>query len=128
MSYKHTLVKFALKQSPKKMILWIANKKTKGVVKLTDFSFNSVERTLYAQLVFAGEQDAVDLWIEDFTLITKEESFRIVVHQAQSNRPWVDNLLTHFVLNRELRIPDKHADLIHKFMAYEGPEQAENDE
>ena len=126
MSYKNTLVKFAIKKTPKKMILWAANKKAKGVAKLTDFSFNSEQRKLYAQLLLAGEQETVELWLEDFTLITHEESFQLVIHQIESNRPWLDSLLRNFVLEREWKIPDKHADLVHYLLAMESTEQEEN--
>ncbi|WP_143735840.1 hypothetical protein [Methyloprofundus sedimenti] len=108
------------------MILWAANKKARGVAKLTDFSFNSEERKLYAQMLLSGEQDATNLWIEDFTLITQEKSFLIVIHQAQSNRPWIDTLLRNFVLEREWKIPDNHADLIHYLLALENSRQEEN--
>ena len=123
MSYKKSIVKFAIKKTPKKMILWVANKKAKGVAKLTDFSFNSEKRKLYAQLLLAGDQEIVELWLEDFTLITHEESFQLVIHQIQSNRPWLDNFLKNFILEREWKIPDKHADLIHYLLALENFEQ-----
>lgn len=110
------------------MILWVANKKAKGVAKFTDFSFNSTERKLYAQLLLTGEQEVVELWLDDFTLITYEESFQLVIHQIQSNRPWLDSFLKNFVLEREWKIPDKHADLIHYLLALEKFGQEENNE
>lgn len=116
MSYKSTLVKFAVKQTPKKMMLWLANKKTRGVAKLTDFHFNSAERKFYVQMVLTGEQESVELWIEDFTLVAHEKSYKLVIHQAQSTRPWLDNFLRNFALNRELKIPEQHADLIHELL------------
>ncbi len=128
MSYKSTLVRFAIKQTPKKMVLWLANKKTKDIAELTDFSFNLEERKLYAQMVLAGEEEAVDLRIEDFTLVAHEESFRISIHQVQSNRPWLDTLLMKFLLDREWKVPEKHADLIHELLASEDPEQEESEE
>ncbi len=128
MSYKSTLVRFAIKQTPKKMVLWLANKKTKDIAELTDFSFNLEERKLYAQMVLAGEEEAVDLRIEDFTLVAHEESFRISFHQVQSNRPWLDALLMKFLLDREWKVPEKHADLIHELLASEDPEQEESEE
>jgi hypothetical protein len=128
MSYKSTLVRFAIKQAPKKMVLWLANKKTKDIAKLTDFNFDLEERKLYAQLLLTGEEEAVELWIEDFTLVPHEESFRIAIHQVQSNRPWLDILLAKFVLEREWRVPEKHADLIHELLASEDSEQEEVEE
>ncbi|WP_428356787.1 hypothetical protein [Methyloprofundus sp.] len=113
MSFKSTLAKFAVKQTPKKMMLWLANKKIKGVAKLTDFHFNPAEHKLYVQMILSGEQEKVELWIEDFTLVVHEKSYKLVIHQAQSTRPWLDKFLRNFALNRELKIPEQYADLIH---------------
>ena len=127
MGYKSSLVKFAINKSPKKMTLWLANKKTRGVAKLTDFSFNFDERKLYAKMRLSGEQEVVELWFEDFTLVNYKNSFQLVIRQVQSNRLWLDTLLTNFVLEREWKIPDKHADLIHQLLASQNPEQKEKD-
>ncbi|HIG65575.1 MAG TPA: hypothetical protein EYQ43_08500 [Methyloprofundus sp.] len=128
MSYKKSLVKFAIKKTPKKMIFWVANKKAKGIAKLTDFRFNSKERKLYAQLLLSGEEKKVELWLEDFTLTTHKQSFQLVIHQIQSNRPWLDCLLKNFVLEREWKVPDKHADLIHYLLALDNSGQEESSE
>lgn len=128
MSYKKSIVKFAIKKTPKKMILWVANKKAKGIAKLTDFRFNSNEGKLYTQLRLSGDEELVELWLEDFTLTPYKQSFRLTIHQIQSNRPWLDSLLKNFVLEREWKVPDKHADLIHYLLALDNSGQEENSE
>lgn len=126
MSYKSTLIKFAIKQTPKKMVLWLANKKTKEIAELIDFIFDLDDRKLYAQILMAGDEEAIELWIEDFTLVTYDDSYKIVIHQVKSNRPWLDTLLTKFILEREWKVPDKHVQLLSELLAFE--ESSQNDE
>lgn len=128
MSYKSTLIKFAIKQTPKKMVLWIVNKKTKDIAELIDFIFDLDDRKLYAQVLMAGDEEAIELWIEDFTLVTYDESYKIVIHQVKSNRPWLDTLLIKFILEREWKVPDKHVPLLIELLAFEASAQDDEPE
>lgn len=112
MSYKTSLVKMALNKTPTRMVLWAANKKLKGVAELTDFSFDSEERTLYAEMILVGEEEPVDVLLEDFTVVTNEGSYRLLIQQVQSNRPWLDVLLNKVVVGRGWTIPDSHIELV----------------
>lgn len=94
------------------MVLWAANKKLKGVAELTDFSFDSEERTLYAEMILVGEEEPVDVLLEDFTVVTNDGSYRLHIQQVQSNRPWLDTLLNKVVLGRGWKIPDSHIELV----------------
>ncbi len=119
MSYKNKLVKMALNYTPKCITLWAANKKLKGMAELTDFNFDAGEGKLYTQLLLAGEQEPVDIWLKDLTLITDEEPCKLVVQEAESNRPWLDALLTRVVIGREWKIRDSHVELIQELLASE---------
>jgi len=121
MSYKTKLVKIAFNNTPKKMILWGANKKLKGIAKLSDFEFDSNERQLYAQMHLEGEheeQEPLEVWLENLTLSTNEDDRAVItVQNARSSRPWLDVVLTKIVLGREWKIPNKHKELIHELFS-----------
>lgn len=125
MNYKSTLIKLAINKSPKKIILWLANKKARGVARITDFHFSSTEHKLYVQMILKGEQELVELWIEDFTLVQYEQSYKLVIHQALSTRPWIDSFIRNFALNRELKIPERYADLVNQLLGFEEPDPKE---
>lgn len=128
MSYKTKLFKMAFDKTPKKMILWATNKKLKGVGELTDFNFDLEERKLYAQIQLEGEQEeeAVEIWLEDLNLITKDdEQFFLVAHQAKSSRPWVDALLNRVIRDREWKVPNKRKELITELFAFKTSEPEE---
>ncbi len=128
MSYKTKLFKIAFDKTPKKMILWATNKKLKGVGELTDFNFDAEERKLYAQIQLEGEQEgeAVEIWLEDLNLITKDdEQFFLVARQAKSSRPWVDALLNNVIRDREWKVPNKRKELITELFEFKTPEPEE---
>lgn len=117
MSYKSTLINLAINKSPKKLMLWLANKKIKGVAQLTDYYFNATQHKLYVQLLLKGEQELEEIWIEDFTLVKYQGSYKLVIHQALSTRPWIDSFLRNFALHREIKIPEQHADLVRQLLS-----------
>jgi hypothetical protein len=73
MSYKSKLLKMAFDNTPKKMFLWMANKKLKGVGELTDFNIDSQYRKLYARILLEGEHEdePIEVWLEDLSLISQ---------------------------------------------------------
>ncbi len=108
------------------MILWGANKKLKGIAKLTDFNFDSDECQFYAQMFLEGEneeQEPLELWLEDLTLTTSEEDRTVIVVQnAKSSRPWLDTIFTKIILGREWKVPNKHKEIIYELFASNEPE------
>ncbi len=121
MSYKSSLIKIALNKTPSSVIVWLVNKKLKGIAKLTQFDFNSDERNLLVKLRFAGEEEAFDVWFEGFTLLSEEEPYKLVIEQARSSKPWIHALLTRLILNKKLRIPKSKSELIKKL--FDGEEK-----
>lgn len=119
MGYKTSLLKMALNKTPTKMVLWAANKKLKGVAELTDFSFDSKERRLYAELILVGEEEPVDVLLEDFSIIVDEEIVRLHIHQVQSNRPWLDALLNRVVVGRGWKVPDSQIELVQELFIFD---------
>ncbi len=97
MSYKASLVKMAIKWTPKMMVIWVANMKLKGVAELIDFDFDLEARKAYAQTRLYGEEETIEVWLEDFAVVNDGESYNLLIQRAQSNRPWLDNLLSRIV-------------------------------
>jgi hypothetical protein len=97
MSIKSGLIKVAIKWTPKMLILWVANIILKGVAELTDFSFDLEARKAYIQIQLAGESETIEVWLEGFAIISDEESYKLFIEQAHSNRLWLENLLSRIV-------------------------------
>ncbi|MEQ1485159.1 hypothetical protein [Methyloglobulus sp.] len=104
MSYKTSLIKTAIKCTPNKMIIWVANIILKGIAELTDFSFDIETRKVYVQTTLYGESEMIEVWLDGFAVIKDGETYRFIVQQAQSNRPWLNNLLFRIV-GKEWKIP-----------------------
>jgi hypothetical protein len=105
MSYKAALIKFAIRTTPNFLIIWGANIALRGVAKLMDFKFDLDARKVYVQARLAGEADAIEVWLEDFSVVGDEKPYRFIVQEAKSNRIWLDNLLGRIV-RKPLKIPD----------------------
>ncbi len=114
MGYKNSLIKLALNKTPSSVVVWLVNKKLKGIAKLTHFNFDSAERNLLVKLKFVGEDEPFDVCFGSFTLFSDEEPYKLVIEQVRSSKPWVDALLTRLVLNKKLRIPKSKSELIKK--------------
>ncbi|MGZ8225172.1 MAG: hypothetical protein ACXWT3_00875 [Methylococcaceae bacterium] len=127
MSFKTHLIKMAIKCTPNMLILWVANIVLKGIAELTDFSFDIDERKAYVQTQLYGETETIEIWLEDFAIVRDEESYKFIIHQAQSNRPWLTNLLAH-IIGKAWKIPvipelAPHIELIAELFKAESPEQ-----
>ncbi|MDP3008555.1 MAG: hypothetical protein Q8N30_05740 [Methylococcales bacterium] len=97
MSYKASLIKMAINLTPNKMIVWVANIVLKGIAELTDFNFDLDTRKVYAQTMLYGETEAIEVWVDGFGIIREGESYQFIIHQAQSNKLWLNNILAKLV-------------------------------
>ena len=130
MSFKTSLIKMAIKWTPNMMIIWVANIILKGIAELTDFSFDLEARKVYVQIQLLGESETIEVWLEDFAVVSDEESYQFIIQQAQSNRPWLNNLLSRIV-GKAWKIPvipqlAAHIELIAELFKAESPEQEDN--
>ncbi len=126
MSYKTSLIKMAIKCTPNKMIVWVANIVLKGIAELTDFNFDLDARKVYVQTTLYGETEAIEVWVDGFAIIKEGESYKFIIQQAQSNKPWLNNLLSRFV-GKAWKIPvipqlAAHIELIAELFKAETPE------
>ncbi len=130
MSFKTGLIKMAIKLTPNMLVSWVANIVLKGIAELTDFSFDIEARTAYVQIQLVGESETIEVWLEGFAIISDEESYKFIIHQATSNRIWLGNLLSRIV-GKAWKIPvlpqlAAQMELAAELLAAETPEQEDN--
>ncbi len=104
MSFKTGLIKMAIKWTPNAMIIWVANIILKGIAELADFNFDLEARKAYVQIQLLGESETIDVWLEDFAIISDKDSHKLIIQQAKSNRIWLNNLLSR-ITGKAWKIP-----------------------
>lgn len=104
MSFKISLVKTAIKWTPNKMVMWVANSQLKGIAELTDFSFDLETRKAFVQATLYGEEGVIEVSLDGFAVISDGDSHRFIIQHGQSNRPWLNNLLA-LIAGKEWKIP-----------------------
>jgi hypothetical protein len=104
MSIKSNLIKIVIKLTPNIMIVWVANFILKGIAELLAFNFDVDARTLYVQTRLYGENDTIDVVLEDFAVFNDGDSYRFIIHHARSDRAWLNNLLSR-VIGKAWKIP-----------------------
>ncbi len=94
MSIKSTLLKIIIKLTPDLLIIWGANIILKGIAELTAFNFDLEARKVYVQTRLYGEKETIEVYLEDFAVFNDGEAYRFIIHQAKSDRPWLNNILS----------------------------------
>lgn len=93
MSYKTRLIKLAIKLMPVPLVLWSANILLRNIAELKHFSVDIDARKIYAEVKLYGEPDSIEVWLEDFCIVSHPESCQFILQQARSNKPWLTNLM-----------------------------------
>jgi len=104
MSIKSSLIKIVIKLTPNILIIWVSNIILKGIAELTEFSFDLEARKVYVQTRLYGEEETIEVHLEDFAVFNDGESYRFIIHRAKSDRPWLNNLLAH-IIGKAWKIP-----------------------
>jgi hypothetical protein len=104
MSFSSSVIKLAIKLTPNILISWVANIILRGIAELTDFSFDLEERKAYMQIQLVGESETIEVWLEGFAIISDDQSYNLIIQRAQSNRLWLDNLLSR-ITGKTWKIP-----------------------
>jgi len=130
MSIKASLTKMAIKMTPNMLIIWVSNIILKDIAKLTGFNFDIDTRQLFVQVHLVGESETIDVWLEDFAIITEDGTYKFYIHKASSNRIWLGNILSRIV-NKEWKIPipshlASHFDFIAEVFKADKLEQDDN--
>jgi len=127
MNFKISLAKAAIKWTPKKLISWVANIILKDIAEVKELSFDLDARSSYVQIQLVGESETIDVWLEDFAIISNEDSYKLVIKQARSNRIWLGNILSR-IIKKEWDIPvpsqmTSQFEFIAELLKAETPEQ-----
>jgi hypothetical protein len=93
-----------IKLTPNLLIIWVSNIILKGIAELTEFSFDLEARKVYVQTRLYGEKETIEVFLEDFAVFSEGDSYRFIIHQAKSDRPWLNNLLAH-ITGKAWKIP-----------------------
>ena len=104
MSIKSRLVKMAIKLTPNILVIWSSNIVLKGIAELTAFSFDLEARKVHVQTRLYGEKETIEICLEDFAVFRDGSSYRFIIQQAKSDRPWLDNLLSR-ITGKAWKIP-----------------------
>lgn len=129
MSYKASLIKMAIKCTPKIMIVWVANIVLKGIAEMTDFKFDLESRKVYVRTMLNGEVEAIEVWLEDFAIVHADGTYIFAIQKADSNKLWLTNLLAH-VVGKAWKIPvtpqlKAPIELMSELLKAENPDQKE---
>ena len=93
-----------IKLTPNLLIIWVSNIILKGIAELTEFSFDLEARKVFVQTRLYGEKETIEVFLEDFAVFSEGDSYRFIIHQAKSDRPWLNNLLAH-ITGKAWKIP-----------------------
>jgi len=93
-----------IKLTPNLLIIWASNIILKGIAELTEFNFDLEARKVYVQTRLYGEKETIEVCLEDFAVFSDGDSYRFIIHQAKSDRPWLNNLLAH-ITGKAWKIP-----------------------
>ena len=97
MSIKTKIIKLAIKMTPDVLVIWVANLVMKGIAKLIEFNFDLEQRRLHVKTQLYGEADTIEVWVEDFMIVSDGEKYEFLIVQAHSDRPWLTNILSRIV-------------------------------
>lgn len=127
MSYKASLIKLAIKCVPIAPIVWVANIKLKGIAHINALSFDLDTRQAHVQTQLFGEAEPIDVWVDGFGIISDESSYQFIIQQAQSNKPWLNNILA-LIVGKAWKIPElpqlaSHIVLIAELLKSASPEK-----
>lgn len=104
MSFKTSIIKMAIKWTPNRMVVWVANKILKGIAELIEFNFDLEARRVFVQIQLCGEAEAIDVQLDGFAIINEDGAYKFILEHAQSNRLWMNNILARIV-GRAWKIP-----------------------
>lgn len=112
------------------MVIWVANIILKGIAELVNFNFDLEARKAYVQIQLLGESETIEVWLENFAVVNDEGSYQLIIQQAQSNRLWLNNLLSR-IAGKAWKIPAipqfaAEIELICELFKAENPEQEDN--
>ena len=99
------VIKIGAKLTPKFLISWVANIVLKGIAEFSKISYDLDKRTAYVNVTLYGEEEAIEVNVDGYEILGEEGNYRFLLHNAESNKPWMNNLLAK-VAGTEWEIPE----------------------
>ena len=90
-------VKLGIKYTPKKLVASIANILLKGIAEFSELLYDLDKRTAFVRVTLYGEKEPIEVALDGFEVLGDEENYQFILHKAQSNKPWMNNILSHIV-------------------------------
>jgi hypothetical protein len=127
MSITTRFLKTAIKLTPNKLIIWVANVVLKDIAELTAFDLDLDTRKTFVQTKLNGEQEVIDVWVDGFAVISEDGAYHLIINKADSNKPWLNNILAR-IIGKPWKIPaipkfQAQIDLVAELLKPEPPEQ-----
>ncbi len=90
-------VKIGAKLTPKILIVSVANIILKGVAEFSDILYDLDKRTAFVSVTLYGEEEPIEIALDGFEILGDEENYQFILHKAQSNKLWMNNILSRIV-------------------------------
>ena len=87
-------VKIGAKLTPKILIVSVANIILKGVAEFSDILYDLDKRTAFVSVTLYGEEEPIEIALDGFEIMGDEDNYQFILHKAQSNKPWMNNILS----------------------------------
>ena len=86
-------VKLAIKLTPKKLVSSVANLILKGIAEFSEITYDLDARTAFVKVTLYGEEEAIEVALDGFEILNDEEKYQFILHKAESNKLWMNNIL-----------------------------------
>ena len=73
---------------------------------LQGFSIDTLQHTISAKLLLAGEQEPIDLIVTSYHLAEENDKLHIVIDAASCSREWMNNLIDDFLIGVSFTLPN----------------------
>ncbi len=90
-------VKVGIKLTPKILVVSVANIILKGIAEFSDILYDLDKRTAFVNVTLYGEEEPIEIALDGFEILGDEENYQFILHKAQSNKPWMNNILSRIV-------------------------------
>jgi hypothetical protein len=86
-------IKIGIKLTPKIIVASVANIVLKGIAEFSEIKFDLDARTAFVKVTLYGEEEPIEVSVDGFAILGDEDRYQFVLHNAQSNKPWMSNIL-----------------------------------
>ena len=81
------------------------NSKLRGIGELSDLQIETAQHSIRCRLMLIGESEPVEVVVRRYDVERRGDHTSVVIAEAASTRPWVDAVLTAFLVGRPLPVP-----------------------